>query len=218
MPVYRLTKKFNGFPDPSEAVEDGLLAVGGDLTPEYLVNAYASGIFPWYNEHDPILWWSPDPRFVLLPEKFKVSKSLRTLVHSGKYEIVVDKNFETVIRKCATVKRPDEAGTWINENMIKAYCKLFDLGFAHSFETYCEGKLVGGLYCVALRHAIFGESMFHTKRDASKFALYYLVEFAKRNNIHFIDSQLKTDHLVRLGAEEIPRSDYLDLLEKALEK
>ena len=218
MPVYRLSKKFNGFPDPSEAVEDGLLAVGGDLTPEYLVNAYACGIFPWYNINDPILWWSPDPRFVLFPEKFKVSKSLRALVQSGKYEIAADTNFEKVIRHCATVERSDQGGTWIDEKMIRAYCKLFDLGFAHSFETYQEGQLVGGLYCVALRNAVFGESMFHIKRDASKFALFYLVEFAKRNNIHFIDSQLRTEHLARLGAEEIPRTEYLDLLEKALEK
>ena len=218
MPVYRLSKKNYGFPDPSEAEENGLLAVEGDLHPERLINAYASGIFPWYGSDDPILWWSPNPRFVLFPDQFKVSKSLKTLIRSGKYTVDADRNFESVIRHCATVERTDQDGTWICEDMIKAYCKLFDLGFAHSIETYYEGQLAGGLYFVNLRRAIFGESMFHTRRDASKFALYHLVELAKRNNILFIDSQLKTDHLLRLGAKGIPRSEYLDLLEKALEE
>ncbi len=204
------------FPDPCSADPDGLLAVGGDLNVESLITAYSQGIFPWYDEHSPILWWSPDPRLVLFPKKFRISSSLRQRIRSKTYEIRTDTDFEGVIRNCAAVKRNGQHGTWITEEMIQAYISLHQTGLAHSFETYCDGKLVGGLYGVSLGRAFFGESMFYHMRDASKVALCKLVEWAVQHEFHFIDAQQSTAHLQSLGAEEISRIQFMKLLREAL--
>lgn len=204
------------FPDPRDAEPDGLLAAGGDLSIESLITAYSSGIFPWYDNRSPILWWSPDPRLVLLPRQFKLSASLKQRIRSGIYAVIADHDFEGVIRHCAAVERNGQAGTWITEEMIRAYIHLHHAGFAHSFETYFQDKLVGGLYGVSLGRAFFGESMFYLQRDASKVALYALVQWSIRNDFKFIDAQQSTAHLKSLGAAEIPREDFLNLLQQAL--
>jgi len=205
------------FPDPERADKDGLLAAGGDLSPEALIAAYSAGIFPWYSEGSPILWWAPDPRLVLFPDKFKISYTLRQTLKRGKYSVLFDRDFAAVIADCATVKRNKQDGTWITTEMQQAYTILHQKGYAHSVEAYCEGKLVGGLYGVSLGKAFFGESMFHRMPDASKVTLYYLVEQLKKWNFHFIDAQQSTAHLKSLGAEEIPRKEFLIRLKKALE-
>jgi leucyl/phenylalanyl-tRNA---protein transferase len=215
MPVFQLPDEII-FPDPSLAEPEGLLAVGGDLSPDRLLTAYANGIFPWYSENEPILWWSPDPRLVLFPQKFIVSSSLQRTIRKNSFTVRMDTAFEQVISACAKTERKDQEGTWITEEMKSAYLALHKLGFAHSVECYFEGQLVGGLYGVSLGKAFFGESMFHTMTDASKVAMHYLVEKAKKSELLFIDSQVETDHLISLGAELIPRKDYLKLLKKAL--
>jgi leucyl/phenylalanyl-tRNA--protein transferase len=204
------------FPDPRDADPDGLLAAGGDLSVESLITAYSLGIFPWYDDRSPILWWSPDPRLVLFPQRFKLSTSLKQRIRSGRYAVTADRDFEGVIRHCAAVERNGQAGTWITEEMIGAYIHLHHSGFAHSFETYFQDKLVGGLYGVSLGRAFFGESMFYLRHDASKVALYALVQWSIRNDFMFIDAQQSTPHLKSLGAEEIRRDDFLNLLQMAL--
>jgi len=204
------------FPDARTADHDGLLAAGGDLSIESLVTAYSQGIFPWYNQDSPILWWSPDPRLVLFPLKFSFSASLKQRIHSGIYSVEIDNDFEGVIRQCASVQRHGQDGTWITEAMIIAYINLHHAGLAHSFETYHEDKLVGGLYGVSLGKAFFGESMFYNMRDASKVALYSLVTWAIKHDFHFIDAQQSSTHLKSLGAEEIERDVFLNMLKKAL--
>ena len=206
------------FPDPEQAMPDGLLAAGGNLEPETLLEAYARGIFPWYSEGSPILWWSPDPRMVLFPDEFKISHSLRQVLHSDKYTIRFDTDFPGVIGQCATVPRKGETGTWITPEMEQAYIRLHRMGFAHSVETYYGNKLAGGLYGISLGTAFFGESMFHVMTDASKVALYHLVQWCTYHNFDFIDAQTPTDHLTSLGAREISRKDFLDRLKKTLEK
>ena len=215
MPVFSLPNEVI-FPDPNLAEEDGLLAVGGDLSPERLIQAYANGIFPWYSEEEPILWWSPDPRMILFPDKFKVSKSLEQRVRNKNFEVYFDKDFESVIRNCAASARKGDAGTWITDEMQKAYIKLHEAGFAHSVEAYLDDRLVGGLYGISLGKAFFGESMFHTERDASKIALYALVSRMTEWGFHFIDVQQETDHLKSLGAESVPREKFLKLLKETL--
>jgi leucyl/phenylalanyl-tRNA---protein transferase len=205
------------FPDPELADDDGLIAVGGELTPEYLISAYVKGIFPWFGEGDPILWWSPNPRLVLYPENFKVSKTLAKLVKSDRFELKIDTSFSSVIKSCSKIKRPDQEGSWITDEMIAAYCTLHDLGIAHSFETYLDGKLVGGLYGLSMGKAFFGESMFFKERDASKFAFYHLVSWCKAHDFHFIDAQQPTNHLKSLGAKEIERNAFLAELNEALQ-
>jgi leucyl/phenylalanyl-tRNA---protein transferase len=204
------------FPDPRTADADGLLAAGGDLSIESLVTAYSRGIFPWYDKHSPILWWSPDPRLVLFPSRFIVSDSLKKRIRSGIYEVKTDCNFEAVISHCAKTHRKGQRGTWITDEMKKAYTDLHHEGLAHSFETYSEGELAGGLYGVSLGRAFFGESMFHLKTDASKIALAALVKWSLDHDFHFIDAQQATSHLKSLGAEEIQRLEFLDLLDKAI--
>ena len=208
MPIFQL-RDDPVFPDPELAEEEGIIAIGGDLRPERLVAAYSCGIFPWYSEGDPILWFSPDPRMVLYPKNFKRSKTLSRLLNSGKYELRIDFDFPSVIASCAKTPRPGQDGTWITADMQAAYIELHKLGLAHSFETYHQGELVGGLYGVSLGSAFFGESMFHFMRDASKFAFSALVEFAVKNDFHFVDAQQPTKHLTSLGAEEVPRSRFL---------
>lgn len=205
------------FPDPHTADDEGLVAVGGELSVDFLEAAYKQGIFPWFDENNPILWWSPNPRFVLYPNEFKLSKSLSKLVKRGKFELRIDTNFRAVIENCATMKRAGESGTWITNDMLKAYNELHLQAYAHSFETYLDNELVGGLYGVSYGKAFFGESMFHKVTDASKFAFYYLVEWCKQNEFHFIDAQLPTNHLRSLGAKEVERSVFLEELEIALQ-
>ena len=216
MPVYFLTDELI-FPDPEEALEDGLLALGGDLSVERLKMAYSKGIFPWYSQDSPILWWSPDPRLILFPDKLKISKSLKQVIQKNIHEIKFDTRFEEVVQNCATVDRKDQEGTWITNEMEDAYIELHKAGFAHSVETYYEGKLVGGLYGVSLGRVFFGESMFHTQHDTSKVALYHLVGKLKAWNFDFIDAQQETRHIKSLGAESVPRKLFLEMLEKALE-
>jgi leucyl/phenylalanyl-tRNA--protein transferase len=204
------------FPDPNKAEDDGLIAVGGDLSPDFILSAYQQGIFPWFNEDDPILWWSPNPRLVLYPEDFKLSNSLKQVIRSHKFRISIDSNFPEVIKNCSKAPRPGQDGTWITRGMIDAYTKLHGLGYAHSFETYFNEELVGGLYGLSLGKVFYGESMFFKRTDASKFALYHLVEFCKNHKIEFIDAQQPTKHLKSIGAKEIERSEFLKNLQNAL--
>ena len=215
MPVYSLDNRML-FPDPSLAEYQGLLAVGGDLSPERLVLAYSMGIFPWFSEEDPILWWSPDPRSIVYPESAKFSKSLRQTLRNSPFEIKFDTDFKRVVEECAAVPREDQDGTWITTKMKKAYLRLHEEGFAHSVEVYQNGKLTGGLYGVSLGKAFFGESMFHHVSNASKIAFFHLVERLKKWDFHFIDAQVKTDHLQSLGAVPVPRKEFLKKLQDAL--
>lgn len=211
MPIYELIENI-AFPEISEAEPDGLLAIGGDLEPARVLYALTIGIFPWFSDGEPLLWWSPDPRFVVFPEKAKVSKSLKRSLRNFTYRINSD--FKSVIENCSTVSRKGPEGTWITDGMIKCYQKLFDLGYAMSFETYCDDKLVGGLYGVDLGGVFIGESMFHTQTDASKASFIYLAEYCKQNNIKVIDCQLHTNLLESLGGEYVSRQEYSDYLTK----
>ncbi|HSM92214.1 MAG TPA: leucyl/phenylalanyl-tRNA--protein transferase [Anaeromyxobacteraceae bacterium] len=217
MPVFRLSDELI-FPDPSLAEEDGLLAVGGDLSGERLLRAYAQGIFPWFNEGSPILWWSPDPRLVLFPGELHVSSSLARTLRRGTYRVTADRAFGQVIRGCARTERPGQRGTWITDEMIAAYEALHREGFAHSFEAWHGEVLAGGLYGVSLGGAFFGESMFSERPDASKAAFVRSVQFLSGRGVELVDCQVRTDHLVRLGAREIPRTRFLDRLEELLER
>lgn len=204
------------FPDPRKADDKGLVAVGGELSSEFLLSAYMQGIFPWFSDENPFLWWSPNPRLVLFPKDFKVSKSLKQLIRSKKYKLRIDTCFEQVVEHCSKVPRPGQDGTWITTEMKEAYNELHKQGYVHSFETFLNGKLVGGLYGVSIGKAFCGESMFFHERDASKFALYYLVEFSKKHSFHFIDAQQPTDHMKSLGAVEVERDKFLDMLDEAV--
>jgi leucyl/phenylalanyl-tRNA--protein transferase len=190
---------------------DGLLAVGGCLSTERLINAYRHGIFPWYNAGEPILWWSPDPRLVLFPDKLVVSRSLRKTLRKGVFIVTFDKAFSEVMIACAE-PRKDSVGTWISSDIYQAYVELHQQGFAHSVEVWCNEELVGGLYGVALGQVFFGESMFHTKTDASKVAFVTLVEQLKLWDYQLIDCQIHTSHLASLGAEDINRRAFVRLL------
>ncbi len=200
------------FPPADRANKDGLLAFGGDLSPQRLVVAYANGIFPWYNENQPLLWWSLDPRLIIRPGEMRVSKSLRRTIRSGKFEVRIDTNFREVMLHCAATPRKGQDGTWIQDEMVEAYCELHNLGIAHSFEAYQDGELVGGLYGVSIGKVFFGESMFHTVADASKVAFYHLHQFLQEHDFKLIDCQQETSHLMSLGAYSIPRKDFLEEL------
>jgi leucyl/phenylalanyl-tRNA---protein transferase len=215
MPVYALSETI-AFPAPACAEPGGLLAVGGDLSVARLLLAYRLGIFPWYADGDPILWWSPDPRMVLYPEKIRVSKSLQRLIRKGIYTVSVDRAFEPVIQGCATAPRSGGEGTWIVPAMQQAYTELHRVGYAHSVEVWSGGRLAGGLYGVSLGKVFFGESMFSELRDASKVALVHLAGLLRSRSFACIDCQLENPHLVRLGAEALPRSRFLKLLASAL--
>jgi leucyl/phenylalanyl-tRNA--protein transferase len=205
------------FPPVAKALKspNGLLCAGGDLSPERLVEAYRRGIFPWYSEGDPILWWSPDPRMVLFPGELKVSRSLRKVVALGTYEIRVDSAFSRVMEECAA-PRNNQSGTWIVPDIVAAYTRLHVRGFAHSVESWLDGELVGGLYGVSLGEAFFGESMFSRATDASKVALVALVERLAQAGCRVIDCQQATPHLASLGAREIPRAAFAQLLAQAI--
>lgn len=215
MPIFRLVDE-PVFPPPDYADPSGLLAVGGDLSKERLLEAYRVGIFPWYSDDQPILWWSPDPRLILDLKDFKISRSLRKTLKKGVFEVTFDHAFKEVIQACAVVPREAQNGTWITPEMQEAYINLHGLGYAHSVESWLGGKLAGGLYGVSLGKCFFGESMFHLKTDASKVALATLVEKLKSWDFHFIDSQMTTEHMVRLGAKELPRRIFLKRLQSAL--
>jgi leucyl/phenylalanyl-tRNA--protein transferase len=205
------------FPPPSSADPRGILCTGGNLSPGLLLSAYEQGIFPWYNEDEPILWWSPDPRFVLFPEELHVSQTMRKLLRREDFELCLDRDFPSVIRACASSPRPGQDGTWIGPEMIEAYIELHRLGYAHSAEARRGGELVGGLYGVSIGSVFFGESMFSRADDASKAAFIPLVWRLCEEGFTLIDSQVYTDHLAGLGAREIPRIEYLRLLAERLE-
>jgi leucyl/phenylalanyl-tRNA--protein transferase len=215
------------FPDPSQAWDasqpaPGLLAAGGALDLDSLHRAYSSGIFPWFSEGQPILWWSTDPRMVLLPGEFKLHRSLRKLltrlIVSPSFELRIDSAFDEVIQACSSSERPGQSGTWIVPPMVEAYRAFHGAGFAHSIETWIDGRLAGGLYCVAIGQAVFGESMFTRVPDASKVALAALVAFCRRHGIGCIDCQQKTQHLASLGAREIARSEFVAIVAQSAQK
>ena len=203
------------FPSAETALVDpnGLLCAGLELTPELVLAAYQRGIFPWYSEGQPVLWWSPDPRMVLMPQDFNLHRSLRKTLKSSRFEVRTDTRFEAVMRACAE-PRPEQGGTWISEAIIEAYSALHRAGFAHSVETWMDGELVGGLYGIALGRVFFGESMFIRRTDASKIAFAHLIVQLKRWQFELIDCQQKTDHLASLGAAPISRSDFLERLSR----
>ncbi|MFS4494220.1 leucyl/phenylalanyl-tRNA--protein transferase [Maribacter sp. 2308TA10-17] len=200
------------FPSVEKANAEGLLAVGGDLSPERLVLAYQSGIFPWFNEDSLILWWSPDPRMILFPDRIKISKSMRQVIKSNRFRLTKNTCFERVLEECSTIKRFGQEGTWITYDMKKAYLKLHESGYAKSYEVWEDDSLVGGLYGVDMGHVFCGESMFSKTSNASKFAFIKLAqEFQEKGG--FIDCQLYTKHLESLGAREIPRADFMKILQ-----
>lgn len=217
MPVFQLTEELE-FPDPTLAEDSGLLAVGGDLRPERIILAYQNGIFPWYSEGRPILWWCPAPRLILEPQALHVGRSLRKTMRKVPYRITADTAFDQVIEACAQTPRPDMGGTWITDDMKEAYQRLAALGIAHSIEAWAGDELVGGLYGLSIGTAFFGESMFAQRPDASKIAFVTLVAQLRAWNFDFVDCQVVTDHLVRFGAVEIELDDFLQRLDHATDQ
>lgn len=213
MPVFQLGEEIL-FPPPELAEPDGLLAVGGDLAPARLLAAYRNGIFPWYGKSDPLLWWAPAPRLVLFPEEFHLSRRLARTIRQQIFTVTADASFREVVEKCADKRGRNRTETWITEEMREAYVELHELGYAHSIECTHAGVLTGGLYGVCLDRVFFGESMFSDRSDASKVALHALVEHAKSTGIRLIDCQVRTEHLVRLGAREIGGAAFQRLLDE----
>ena len=211
MPVYLLSDELI-FPSPKLAAQGGLLAVGGDLSQQRLLLAYRMGIFPWYSENEPIMWWSPDPRLILYPNQLKISKSLKKTLNKGDFELTMDQAFEDVITACARSRTETHEGTWILDEMIEAYCKLHESGLAHSVETWLGDELAGGLYGVSIGRCFFGESMFTRISNASKVAFVGLVKYLQKFNFALIDCQVTTSHLLSFGALEIPRVQFLEEL------
>lgn len=214
MPVFWLSNENIGFPSPELASEEGILAVGGDLSPERLLTAYRMGIFPWFNEGEPVAWWSPDPRMVLFPSELKVSKSMRPYFNQQKFVATFDTAFETVMQFCQEPRGKHWSGTWITPEMLEAYCRLHELGFAHSVEVWHQKQIVGGLYGVAIGKCFFGESMFSRVSNASKFGFIQLVKKLESLGFWLIDCQQQTRHLGSLGARPIARKDFLKILRK----
>ena len=207
--MYFLNRKIE-FPALSESSVDGLLAIGGDLSTERLLYAYSKGIFPWFEEQEPILWWSPDPRFIIFPTELKVSKSMKKLLSQKQFKVTVNKAFKEVIASCANAKRPGQSGTWITNSMIEAYLKMHALGYAKSIEVWQNNELVGGLYGIDLGNGVFcGESMFTKVSNASK---YGFIDFVKNSNYKLIDCQLHTNHLESLGGRYISRKEFVKFL------
>lgn len=202
------------FPNTDQALiePNGLIAISNTLKSERIIEAYKQGIFPWFNQHEPILWWSPDPRLVLFPDDLKISSSLSKKIKKNNYQFEVDKNFLSVIKSCSEVKRKDQDGTWIDERIINAYSELHQMKIAHSFEIYFNGNLVGGLYGIILDDVFFGESMFHYETDASKIAFVLAIQYLENMGVKMIDCQMKTKHLLNFGAKEITRNHFIQLL------
>ena len=217
MPVFQLDESIS-FPPPQMAREDGLLAVGGDLSPERLLLAYHLGIFPWYSQDEPILWWSPDPRLVIFPDDFHLSRSLAKTIRRKSFRVTFDKAFPEVIRNCAAIRQQQGEGTWISEEMIAAYCKLHELGYAHSVECWMGDELKGGLYGVSLGSVFFGESMFSLAPNGSKVALATLVKQLVLWEFDMIDCQIDSAHLQSLGAEEISGAEFGERLALSVDK
>jgi len=215
MPIFYLSENVS-FPPPHLAHSNGLLAVGGDLSVKRLLRAYRMGIFPWFSNDEPILWWSPDPRLVLYPDEFRIAKSLKKVIRKKVFDITLDTAFPQVITACANSSRRKREGTWITEEMIDAYCQFHEQGYAHSAEAWCDGELVGGLYGVSLGCCFFGESMFTKVSNASKVAFAAMVSFLKQRAFKMIDCQVTTEHLMRFGAREIARKNFLVQLKSAL--
>jgi leucyl/phenylalanyl-tRNA--protein transferase len=197
------------FPSPETATEDGIVCLGGNLSPGMLLSAYSQGLFPWFSENEPILWWSPDPRFVVFPEEAHASSSMKKILRQGRFELKFDASFREVIRACSSAKRPGQRGTWITGAMIEGYCRLHELGYAHCAEAWSEGRLAGGLYGVSLGRIFFGESMFSRVPNASKAAFLFLASFLRSRGFGLIDSQVYTAHVASLGGRAIPRAEYL---------
>ncbi len=216
MPVFELHPHRIEFPDPKYTDDSGILAVGGDLQAERLLLAYDMGLFPWFNENEPPLWWCPDPRMVLYPNELRISKSMRSVLRKNLFRVTADQNFEEVIRNCGAVPRPGQDGTWITEDIVNGYLELHRMGFAHSIEVWSNNTLTGGLYGVSLGKIFFGESMFSLAPNASKVGFIKLVEALKVNDFHLVDCQVHTAHLESLGAEEISRASFLPQLREAL--
>lgn len=212
-PMFFLSERLE-FPSVERANAEGLLAVGGDLSPERLLLAYQNGIFPWFNEDALILWWSPDPRMVLFPQKIKISKSMRKVINSNQFRLTTNTCFEEVVSKCSTIKRVGQEGTWITKDMKNAYLKLHEKGYAKSYEVWENDQLVGGLYGIDMGHVFCGESMFSTKSNASKYAFIKLAQEFQQKEKQLIDCQLHTAHLESLGAEEISRAKFLKILKR----
>ncbi len=204
------------FPDPRYSADEGLLAFGGDLSPNRILTAYRKGIFPWFNKDDPILWWSPNPRMILYPDEFKVNKSFKRFLRQERYKIKFDNAFEEVINYCSNVDRDGQNGTWLIDDMKNAYIELFQMGFAHSIEVYENDILVGGLYGLSMGRVFFGESMFSLKSNASKVAFKALTDVLNSRGYDFIDCQVKNDYLAQMGAKDISRDKFLDELEESL--
>lgn len=203
------------FPPVEHALREpnGLLAIGGDLSLGRLLAAYRQGIFPWFSDGEPILWWSPDPRMVLFPDELKVARSLQKTIKNRPFELRLNTAFREVITACSSTLRPDQHGTWITQNIIDAYCRLHEAGYAISSEAWLDGKLVGGCYGVKIGHMFYGESMFHHINDASKVAFVHLVEYLRNLQVGMIDCQMKTAHLARFGAREIHRAEFMQKLQ-----
>lgn len=217
MPIFRLSDKIS-FPPPHFAARNGLLAMGGDLSRERLLLAYKMGIFPWFSSYDPILWWCPDPRLVLYPGEVHVPARLRRRIKSKIFEVTSDTVFDRVIAECARVRTENREETWLVDEMIEAYQGLYESGYAHSVETWYQGELAGGLYGVSLGGAFFGESMFTRVTDASKVALVALCNYMAENDFDLIDCQIPTDHLIWMGAKEVPRKVFLEQLKASVKK
>lgn len=215
-PVFLLNDEIK-FPPVHLARGDGLLAMGGDLSQKRLLLAYRMGIFPWFSESEPILWWSPDPRLVLFPGELTTSRRLQRTIRQSRFQVTMDRAFESVIRACAGMPRKNSKGTWIVDEMIEAYCRLHESGYAHSVEAWYQGKLAGGVYGIALGLVFFGESMFTRISNASKVAFVKLVEYLGAQGFYMIDCQMTTSHLLHFGAREVPRSFFLKKLEKSVD-
>jgi leucyl/phenylalanyl-tRNA--protein transferase len=214
-PILSETERFS-FPPPEEAKDRSIIAWGGNLSPGMLLSAYEQGVFPWYSENEPVLWHSPDPRFVLFSEKLHISESMKKVLKRNEFEIAFDRNFPEVIKSCAEIPRPGQDGTWITGDVISAYTRLHVLGWAHSAEAYFEGELAGGCYGLRLGNVFFGESMFARRSNASKTAFLTLARLLFKDGVRFIDCQVRTDHLESLGGLEISRAQFHRLLAETL--
>lgn len=218
MPIFWLTDELL-FPDPHLTGEEGILAVGGDLSIERLLMAYKIGLFPWFNPEDPILWWCPNPRYIVKPNEIKTSKSMRPYFNQKKYRVTLDTVFREVILACQKIPRKGQTGdTWLTDDMMNAYIRLHELGICHSVEVWKEEELVGGLYGISLGKCFFGESMFSRANNASKFGFITIAKELEKRNFWLIDCQQPTDHLISMGAKGIPRDEFLDLMVKNTEE